>query len=124
MKILAENGILAGVTMMPILPFIQDNEENITQIVTQAHEHGASYILSGFGMTLRDRQRAYYYEQLDRHFPGLHQQYERQFGNQYYAPANNYADLKDTFEKLCERCGIAVQIRPYMKETATQLPLL
>jgi DNA repair photolyase len=124
MKILAENGILTGVTMMPILPFIQDNEENITQIVTQAHEHGASYVLSSFGMTLRDRQRAFYYDKLDRHFPGLRQRYQRQFGDQYYVPANNFEELKAVFEKLCERHGIAVRILPYTKETATQLPLL
>ena len=124
MKILADNGILTGVTMMPILPFIQDNEENITQIVTQAHEHGASYVLSSFGMTLRDRQRAFYYDKLDRHFPGLRQRYQRQFGDQYYAPANNFKELKAVFEQLCERTGIAVRILPYSKETATQLPLL
>ncbi|MCA9968923.1 MAG: radical SAM protein, partial [Anaerolineales bacterium] len=98
MKILAENGIHTGVTMMPILPFIEDNVENVTQIVTQAHAHGAAYILPGFGMTLRDRQRAYYYARLDRHFPGLRQQYERRFGNAYFAPANDYAGLKAAFE--------------------------
>jgi DNA repair photolyase len=124
MRILSQNGILAGVTMMPILPFIQDNEENITQIVTQAHKHGASYILASFGMTLRDRQRAYYYDKLDRHFPGLRRQYEGRFGNQYYAPGNDYDELKATFDKLCEQNGLAVRIRPYMEETATQLPLL
>ena len=123
MKTLAENGILTGVTMMPILPFIEDNEENITQIVTQAHEHGASYVLPGFGMTLRDRQRAYYYDKLDRHFPALRQRYERQFGDQYFAPANDFEELEALFEELCERYGIAVRIRPYMRETATQLPL-
>ncbi|UCG24351.1 MAG: radical SAM protein [Chloroflexota bacterium] len=123
MKVLAENGILTGVTMMPILPFIEDDEENISQIVTQANEHGASYILSGFGMTLRDRQRAYYYNKLDRHFPGLRQQYERQFGDQYYAPANNFEQLKTVFEKLCDRYGMAVRLRPYIREEARQLRL-
>ncbi|MCP4425380.1 MAG: radical SAM protein [Chloroflexi bacterium] len=124
MKILAENGIYAGVTMMPILPFIQDNEENIAQIVIQAHEHGASYILPSFGVTLRDRQRIHYYDKLDRHFPGLRQRYERQFGNQYFAPANNYEKLKAVFKNLCDRYGIERRIRPYQTQTATQLPLL
>ena len=82
------------------------------------------YILASFGVTLRDRQRAYYYDKLDRHFPGTRRRYERQFGDQYFAPANNLEELKALFEKLCVRYGIAVQIRPYMKETATQLPLL
>ena len=76
---LAAAGIMTGVLLMPVLPFIEDNAENITAIVTRAHECGASYILASFGMTLRDRQRAYYYAQLDRLFPGLRQQYERQY---------------------------------------------
>jgi len=45
MRVLSENGILTGVTMMPILPFLEDNEDNIAQIVTQAKEAGASYII-------------------------------------------------------------------------------
>lgn len=123
MKILADNGILTGVTMMPILPFIEDNEENIRQIVTLAHEHGAAYILPGFGVTLRDRQRSYYYDKLDRHFPGLRQQYERQFGGQYFAPANNYERLKMLFDELCQQVGMANRLRPYQPQAATQLTL-
>ena len=49
---LAEAGLLTGVLMMPILPFIEDNPENITAIVTRAKACGASYILAAFGMTL------------------------------------------------------------------------
>ena len=30
MRVLADNGIQTGVTMMPILPFIEDTEENVT----------------------------------------------------------------------------------------------
>jgi len=60
MQTLAEHGLHTGLTMMPVLPFIEDNEENIRQIVEQAHAHGAAYIVPSFGVTLRDRQRAYY----------------------------------------------------------------
>ena len=63
---LAAEGILTGVMMMPILPFIEDTEENITAIVERTHASGGSYIIPWFGMSLRDRQRAYYYDQLDR----------------------------------------------------------
>ena len=42
MRVLADNGIQTGVTMMPILPFIEDNEENIEAIVEQAADAGAS----------------------------------------------------------------------------------
>ena len=123
MRILADEGILTGVTMMPILPFIEDNEENISQIVTRAHESGASYILPSFGMSLRDRQRAYYYHKLDRLFPGLRVKYEQKFGNQYQVQANDAHGLVSQFYELCQRFSISSQIIPYAPETAEQLAL-
>ena len=106
MKALSELGILTGVTMMPILPFIEDNEENIRQIVTLAHENGASYILPAFGVTLRDRQREFYYKKLDRHFPGLRSRYEKAFGERYSAHALNRSKLGSLFWELCSGHGI------------------
>jgi len=58
LRTLTNRGIQTGVTLIPVLPFIEDNEEKVIQIVEQAHAHGASYIIPCFGMTLRDRQRS------------------------------------------------------------------
>ena len=110
---LAAAGIMTGVLLMPVLPFIEDNAENITAIVARAHECGAAYILAAFGMTLRDRQRAYYYAQLDRLFPGLRPQYERRFGDRYSAPANEAKQLEPLFREQCERHGIVTRLRQY-----------
>ncbi|MFC1923199.1 radical SAM protein [Chloroflexota bacterium] len=123
MKILADNGILTGVTLMPVLPFIEDNVENIRQIVTSANEAGASYIIPSFGMSLRDRQRDYYYDKLDKLFPGLRVAYEKQFGFQYHVPANNSSELEKEFQELCERWGIATRIPQFAAKPDQQLPL-
>ncbi len=110
---LAEAGLLTGVLLMPVLPFIEDNPENITAIVTRAKECGASYILASFGMTLRDRQRLYYYNQIDRLFPGLRRQYEQQFGERYSAAARGAKRLEQIFREDCERHGIATRMPFY-----------
>ena len=110
---LAEAGLLTGVLLMPVLPFIEDNPANITALVTRARDCGATYILAAFGMTLRDRQRAYYYAQLDRLFPGLRPQYERQFGDRYSASAQNATRLAHVFAEMCERYGIATRMPFY-----------
>jgi DNA repair photolyase len=121
---LASRGIYTGVTMMPILPFIEDNAENISGIVAQAGAAGAAYIMPGFGMTLRDRQRAYYYDQLDRLFPGLREQYQTRFGDRYSAAANDAKKLEHLFGELCDRHGIATRMKHYqMAEPAKQLSL-
>ena len=124
LKTLADHGIHTGVTMMPILPFIEDDEENIRRIVEQARAHGAAYIIPWFGMSLRDRQRAYYYDKLDDLFPGLRQKYERMFGNQYSCAVPNADRLARVFNELCDRHGIATRMKQYEPTTATQMKLV
>jgi len=123
MQVLAEHGLHTGITMMPVLPFIEDNEENVRQIVEQAHAHGAAYIISSFGVTLRDRQRAYYYERLDESFPGLRHKYERAYGERYHCPVPDAERLARVFDDLCRQHGIATYMTPYQPGTATQLSL-
>jgi DNA repair photolyase len=110
MKKLSEAGILTGLSLMPVLPFIEDDEENIARLVSLAHENGAGYILPAFGVTLRDRQRAYFYDKLDRLFPGLRQRYERTYGERYSAPARNQARLWKRFTEACQNYGIPIKM--------------
>jgi DNA repair photolyase len=110
LRTLGVRGIPAGIALMPILPFIEDNEENIRQIVDLAAGNGAKYILPAFGMTLRDRQRDYYYARLDKHFPGLRLRYEKSFGERYSAPAQNATRLEELFRDLCTGYGMATKV--------------
>ena len=108
---------------MPVLPFIEDNQNNILAILEQAKECGASYILPSFGVTLRDRQRNFFYDKLDTHFPGVREEYERKFGNRYFAPVNDSDSLSRYFSDLCLPNNIAMRIQKKSSETANQLRL-
>jgi DNA repair photolyase len=123
MKVLSDSGIHTGVTLMPVLPFIEDDEDDIRRIVEQAHAHGAEYIIPSFGVTLRDRQRAYYYAKLDALFPGLRRQYERRYGDQYVCPVPNADRLSGMLERLCEERAIATRMVAYQSIAARQLVL-
>jgi DNA repair photolyase len=130
---LAAAGIHTGITMMPILPFLLDNEANITALLEQARDAGAQYVLAWFGMSLRDRQRRYYYAQLDRLFPGLRGNYERRYGERYQCASPDAERLAAVFEERCARFGIAtrmVRFQPRRRTTpactpacTSQLPL-
>jgi hypothetical protein len=67
-------------------------------------------------MSLRDRQRTYYYTQLDRLFPGLRQRYERAFGECYEAPAPNAAHLYQIFNTLCQQYQLASRTPAYIPQ--------
>lgn len=116
MKVLSEAGIHTGVTMMPILPFIGDTEENLTQLVKMAHEAGASYILPWFGMTLRAGSRDWYYDQLDRRFPGVKQKYVQQFGGSYECNSPDWRKLDEVFQKLIYKFQIPTKMPIFKPE--------
>jgi DNA repair photolyase len=124
LQVLAENGITAGITLMPVLPFLEDDFENIHQIVFQAHRAGVGYITPSFGMSLRDRQREYYYQKLDRFFPGLRQQYQRTYGDQFRVAARNSNLLEGKFKEWCRECGIATRMPRYSPPQDRQMHLI
>jgi DNA repair photolyase len=120
MRLLAERGIYTGVTLMPVLPFINDTKENIAAIVERAKASGASYILPLFGVTLRKGSREYFYQMLDKSFAGVREKYHSRFGEQYGCFSPDYRLLTDTFEALCMKFGMARHMRFYRPETYQQ----
>ncbi len=122
MGILSSAGIKVGVTMMPLLPFINESEDDIKVLVQKAKYYGAEYIVPSFGMTLRDRQRAYYYNELDISFPGVREKYEKRFKEYYQAGTVNYKKMKSVFIKECTKHNISYKMPSYQSEqTAFQL---
>lgn len=118
---LTNAGILAGVTLMPLLPFILDNEENVREILKKAKSSRVQYIIPAFGMTLRDSQREYYYNKLDKHFPGLKEKYQHQFGNKYNAYGENIKQLYDLFYQLMRKYNIPTKMPFYNPTQDIQL---
>ncbi len=102
-----ERGIPTVVWITPILPFINDTEENITSILNECIRVGVKGIIDfGMGLTLREGDREYYYAALDRHFPGLKEWYIRQYVNAYVLPSPKAGKLGEIFKKACNNNGI------------------
>ena len=122
MQALAERGILVGTALMPVLPFITDSEENVTRVAEQTAAHGGSFIIPWFGMSLRNRQREWYYRELDQHFPGLRPKYERLYGERYGCSVPNSRQLAEVFAKAAAQLGLAQRMPRY--EPAVHQPAL
>ena len=107
LKILRDNGIPTVVWLCPVLPFINDTEENLRGVLGYCAEAGVYGILCfGMGMTLREGDREYYYAKLDIHFPGLREKYIRKFGNSYELPSDNEKRLMAIFNEFCKAHNI------------------
>ena len=95
------------VWLSPILPFINDTEENIEKILNACVRVGVKGIICfGMGLTLRDGDREYYYAALDRHFPGLKQRYIKTYGNAYELQSPNNDLLMRKFTSVCRENNI------------------
>lgn len=104
---LRDAGIPTVVWLSPILPFINDTEENIRGILEyciEAQVYGV--ICFGMGLTLREGNREYFYSQLDRLFPHLKEKYIRTYGMQYQINSPRNDMLMKIFHQLCEDNGI------------------
>lgn len=117
-KDLNDSGIYAGILFMPILPFINDTEENIINIVEKARETGAKFILAyGMGVTLRQNQKEYYYQKLIELFPNkkLPGKYIDTYGDRYEYRSPNSKKLWRIFTELCEKYGMLYKMEDITK---------
>ena len=108
LKKLSDAGLFAGVVLMPVLPFLEDSNKNIIQLVEHAHVAGASFIYPYFGVTLRDNQRDYFFDKLNLAFPRYQfvSRYISSFGNSYECISPRFQEIKSLFEELCDKYNI------------------
>ena len=102
-----ERGIPTVVWLTPVLPFINDTEENITSLLNECVRTGVKGVIDfGMGLTLRDGDREYYYAALDKHFPGMKARYIQKYGNAYELPSPKAKELTAVFKRICKNNNI------------------
>lgn len=111
LEILRDNGIPTVVWLCPILPFINDTEENIRGILDYCVRAKVKGIINfDMGVTLRDGNREYFYKKLDEHFPGLKEKYIRMYGNNYQLSSPNSRQLNMIYKSECIKNGIMCDV--------------
>lgn len=132
LNILREEGIPTVVWLCPVLPFINDTEENIRGVMDYAARAKTYGVLNfGMGVTLRDGDRQYFYEKLEQHFPRLRRKYIETYGNAYEVGSPNGKRLMSVFYQICRGNGLESnmdKIFSYLhkfeeKNTASQMSL-
>ena len=111
LEILRDHGIPTVVWLCPILPFINDTEENIRGILDYCVRAKVKGIINfDMGVTLRDGNREYFYKKLDEHFPGLKEKYIRMYGNSYQLSSPNSRQLNMIYKSECIKNGIMCDV--------------
>lgn len=105
---MSDKGLFTGITLMPVLPFIEDSDDNIRGIVKRASECGVRIIYPYFGLTLRGNQRDYFFSRLNEIFGEKSpvQQYRQRYGDYYECLSQRSKQLWKLFAEECDRYGI------------------
>lgn len=112
LKLMRDAGIPTVVWLDPILPFINDTRENLEGIIEYCQEAKVYGVLCfGFGLTLREGNREYFYKKLDECFPGLKQEYIKNYGNAYEVNSPYNKELMKYFKELCYKYHIVSDIQ-------------
>jgi DNA repair photolyase len=107
LSIFRDKGIQTVVWLCPFLPYINDTEENLRGLLDYCVEAGVYGIICfGIGLTLREGNREYFYSNLDRQFPGLKNEYQKKYGNNYVIASDNNEALMKLIYAVCEKHGI------------------
>lgn len=103
LKIMRDNKIPTVVWLDPILPFINDNKENLLGILNYCIEAKVYGIICfGMGLTLREGSREYFYQKLDESFPGLKEKYHKKYGYAYELMSDSNVELMKLFYSICK----------------------
>ena len=117
---LSRAGLFAGVLLMPVLPFLEDGDEGVLAVVEAAAQAGARFIYPAFGVTMRQGQREYFLDGLERAFPNqrLKERYLRQYGDRYQCASPRARALWRVFTRACRERGILYDMRSIRRAAA------
>jgi DNA repair photolyase len=107
LEVMRNAGIPTVVWFSPILPFINDTEENLRGLLDYCICAKVRGIINfGFGTTIRDGDREYFYRKLDEHLPGMKARYIETYGNSYECKSPNNARLWNIYRDVCRKHGV------------------
>jgi DNA repair photolyase len=107
MRAVSRAGLATGVSMMPLLPGLCDDDEHIEEVVRRVKDAGGQFVL-GAGLTLKEGvQRDRYMGFLEQHYPQTLPLYQQLYGTGYETRGEYAPVLLRRVREICSRHGIA-----------------
>ena len=82
-------------------------------MVDSAARAGAKFVYAAFGVTMRDGQREYFLNGLDRVFPGqgIGERYRKRYGSRYMCSSSRARELWELFSARCRELGLLYEMK-------------
>lgn len=100
---LSAEGLLCGVKMIPIIPFLNDTEDNVRDIIRSAKAAGARFVYPSFGIQFREGQSERFMTMIEREFPGLRNVFMDTYGMKSACISPQAPKLKKVFVFECKK---------------------
>lgn len=108
-------GMVIGMFLLPVIPFITDKPEVMDETLKKAKEVGVDFVIFG-GMTLKEgRQKEHFFGILEEHFPGLISAYQHIYVSKSKwgeASKEYYDSINFTFNHIMRKYKIPKRIPP------------
>ncbi len=102
-KTLSENGIISGLAIIPILPYIVDDE--LEKIVKCARNYNALYVLNK-SLELKGDQRGIFLSLIDKFNSNLLSKYQKLYGESYLPDHSYTLKIKNKINEICKSYGL------------------
>lgn len=116
--------VQVGITYMPIVPGLSDDETSLEDMALRAHQSGADFIMPA-GLTLRDEQANHFLTRLSENYPDVIPLYEkiyrfkyvpRFYFGQYSAGSDYYKKMISLFLEKVDRYSIPTRMRRFIPQ--------
>jgi len=104
---LVNNQIKAGIALIPIIPYITDNE--IDEIVKVSKKYKAKYLIYKH-LELKGDQKQYFFDILNNYFPNMLKKYDLLYKDSYNPKESYILELTKKINNICKKYKIKNRI--------------
>ena len=107
--------IQVGIYFIPIIPFLEDNDENLEHIIKKSKEISADFVLFSPGLTLRDSQAQYFINKLKRSkYAQIVKPLLNLYKGEIHPPADYCKEINKKVWDLCQSFGVKVRVKRWI----------
>ncbi|MHA1641886.1 MAG: radical SAM protein [Promethearchaeota archaeon] len=114
LKKMAPN-VRVGTYFMPIIPFLEDDDENLESVIRESKKSGADFILFSPGLTLRDYQSEFFLKKLRlNRYEKIAKDILNLFKGRTYPPFEYTRQINLKLLNYCKKFGIKFRLKRWV----------
>ena len=107
--------IQVGTYFMPIIPFLEDGDENLESVIKKSKDSGADFVLFSPGLTMRDSQADFFIKRLkNSKYSNIIKPLLNLYKGQMHPPAEYVKNLHAKLYGYCEKYNLSVRVKRWI----------